>query len=656
MATFDWSQHQAEDTSGGATGGKFDWSQHEAEPDQEQDQQPTWSDYGKAALNAVQKGLATVDSYTGAPARAAIYAAETSPTEMGRPGAAISAFANQFGADPSKAATGDDIINAGGYVTPGSTAAKVAGFGADMLINPVNVLPVGEAVKGVASLAEKGLAPISTAVSDALGSSAARLAVKATGATGKQAAEFAPAAGRELLDRGIVNFADNPSAVAENAQKAMDAAEADKQALINGPLKNATVDRNSVYNSVRNTISQLSSDESKLGVVKHLESKLDDIASVGGKTGSDIPLSKSEDIRRGFDKAAKWSSNSDADTLEANKIVANAYRQAGENVATAVDPNLGAKFKAAKNTQSLLIPIQEAAEKRALQLQQSPHAGLLDIAAVTGGAEVGGHIGEAVAGPAGRLVGSAVGGVTGYGAKMLRPRYAAMGASALEGASKLATSIPQTVGYLSAPVSDLATRYAAIPGRPVPAMAQNQDDQNRSPALGKAHGGKIPGKAKVSGDSKQNDTVSIMASPGEGIIPRTHMTSKDAAHAFVEKMFAGGKARINPKSHMSDGGEVQDTGETLGSAIGFPGFPKPKPPKSDPPQFMSKGGVVKSKGPTAWAQRGLQNLGIYHPGHQERLLNDPKAKQLLIEASDMAPGSKAMKQIMNQIQKGWSAR
>lgn len=37
-------------------------------------------------------------------------------------------------------------------------------------------------------------------------------------------------------------------------------------------------------------------------------------------------------------------------------------------------------------------------------------------------------------------------------------------------------------------------------------------------------------------------------------------------------------------------------------------------------------------------------------------LNDPKAKQLLILASDLKSGSKAMKNIMNQIQKGWGSR
>lgn len=60
-----------------------------------------------------------------------------------------------------------------------------------------------------------------------------------------------------------------------------------------------------------------------------------------------------------------------------------------------------------------------------------------------------------------------------------------------------------------------------------------------------------------------------------------------------------------------------------------------------------------AKGPDAWAQQGIQKLGIQDNNISARLLQDPKAKQLLIQASDLTPGSKAMKNINDQIQKGW---
>jgi len=47
----------------------------------------------------------------------------------------------------------------------------------------------------------------------------------------------------------------------------------------------------------------------------------------------------------------------------------------------------------------------------------------------------------------------------------------------------------------------------------------------------------VPGKANVSGDSPKNDTVHAKLSPGEVILPRSVMQSKDpaqAAAAFVQ--------------------------------------------------------------------------------------------------------------------------
>jgi hypothetical protein len=66
--------------------------------------------------------------------------------------------------------------------------------------------------------------------------------------------------------------------------------------------------------------------------------------------------------------------------------------------------------------------------------------------------------------------------------------------------------------------------------------------------------------------------------------------------------------------------------------------------------------AMTSKGPDAWAQSGLKNLGIEDETISNRLLSDPKAKQLLIQASSFPPGSKGSKNIMQQLQKGWGAQ
>lgn len=59
------------------------------------------------------------------------------------------------------------------------------------------------------------------------------------------------------------------------------------------------------------------------------------------------------------------------------------------------------------------------------------------------------------------------------------------------------------------------------------------------------------------------------------------------------------------------------------------------------------------KGEAKWAQQGITNLGITDHGMISKMLQDPKAKQLLIQASDLTPNTPAYKAVQNQIQKGW---
>jgi hypothetical protein len=53
-------------------------------------------------------------------------------------------------------------------------------------------------------------------------------------------------------------------------------------------------------------------------------------------------------------------------------------------------------------------------------------------------------------------------------------------------------------------------------------------DYNPKQIINMLKGGQVPGKAKVSGDSPKNDTVSAKLSPGECVIPRSVMMHADA--------------------------------------------------------------------------------------------------------------------------------
>ncbi len=122
----------------------------------------------------------------------------------------------------------------------------------------------------------------------------------------------------------------------------------------------------------------------------------------------------------------------------------------------------------------------------------------------------------------------------------------------------------------------------------------------------KSEGGVIPGRAKVAGDSEVNDTVPLLGSPGEFIIPREIMMSDDPASAAADF--------IRQELAKEDGS------------------------KRDAP----------AKGEAKWAQDGAKKLGLDISSLPQ------EAHHLLVEASDLTVGSKRMNAIKEQIKKGWS--
>lgn len=99
-------------------------------------------------------------------------------------------------------------------------------------------------------------------------------------------------------------------------------------------------------------------------------------------------------------------------------------------------------------------------------------------------------------------------------------------------------------------------------------------------------GGKVPGKAEVPGDSRVNDTVPTMLSPGEIVIPRSIVDHPDAAklaaefvkhelgkHATVKAAMAQGGMQGDPKSlqelHQGydEANDTRDVYQKVGDAI-----------------------------------------------------------------------------------------
>lgn len=373
-------------------------------------------------------------------------------------GAALGAIGPAAVSPAGLAATGaaqgvgdTDINNAQDVLQAGKNAATGAGLN----------LGVGMAAEAAAPTIKAGLSSLGDDISSAGGwlrGKGEDLAEKATGATGKFAEKyFKPGTGRELLDKDIVNFGSSPSNIAENAQDALNAAEQRKAEIVQNQLSGVAVDRNTVRNYILNKMKSLSDDESQTGLVKALQSKIDDIdAQMPGDStevaadnaaesplSSEVPIGKSEEIRKGFDQNSKWDSATDAPTREANRIAANAYREAGEDALTTANPDLGAQFKADKTLQSKLIPVEAAASGREAQLSQSPLGGAGDMVSAASGGLLGGKPGAAAMVVAKRAV---------------MPRIASISAVSADQIGKIVAAAPARLGRFAAPLQAAAAR------------------------------------------------------------------------------------------------------------------------------------------------------------------------------------------------------
>lgn len=170
---------------------------------------------GSAALKPVVAAGRFVDSYTGAPTRAAIGAIQEGKNPF-------RAFGQQFGSDPDAAPTGKQIAAKAGLSTEGSISvplkgltgenykvspAGIAGFGIDVVADPTNFVPMGAIAKGGARLVGKTAA---TAANFVPGGKLATTAIDAT----KESLKGAKLAVNDLLNPRMAPDFEEMSAIA----------------------------------------------------------------------------------------------------------------------------------------------------------------------------------------------------------------------------------------------------------------------------------------------------------------------------------------------------------------------------------------------------------------------------------------------------------
>lgn len=351
----------------------------------------------------------------------------------------------------------------GGAVSPLSKALKGLSLAKQAAVAGA-VTGVGES-EGESALEDISAGVIGAATGGIFGKAASKLgssfkkgaeelAENATGATALQASKFKDGAGRELLDKGVVSFMDSPEDIAAKSDLAIKQAERTIDSALKAlDKKGVVVSVDKIVDSLQRKIDLWSQDPAKAPVVRKLMSVVDDIYNAGR---SNVKLSEAEITKRGYNNIAKnWL---DPDQGQAGKVAYLAYRDAVEEAAQIADPKIAQSFIGAKKVYALMNPIREAAERRALQLNQSPIGGLLDVAAATTGAITGG--------PA---TGLGAGAVTAAGRRALAPRAASTAAVTLDVASKLlseskalsqiATTNPTVVQY----IVEKITNFGALP-------------------------------------------------------------------------------------------------------------------------------------------------------------------------------------------------
>lgn len=520
---FDWDDYDDAPAAAAPAAGasKFNWDDHPDAPDSP----GAFDGLAKSAIDSLPAVGGVAGGILGTPLDAV----------SGPMGSVVGAAMGGYAGTAAK-----NLINR--YYDPASAPQTQA----DAMTQPI----IGGAQQGLMQGAGEVAAPYigsaAQGTADALKSFAAKKAIAATGATGAQAAKFAPDAGQALLDQGIVRFGNSQAKVAQNATDALDASgKKIGDILTDLDSKGATVDQSDVIDALRKRATDLGKRSSQYGVSDSLNKLADRMQSSIEASGgnSEIPLTEAEQIKREFQASANY--NSTPNDLSHAKEVAGIYRQAVEDAATKLDPKAGEAFAAEKKAYSLLSPVQEAAAKRASTVAQSPHGGLMDTVASIAGEGIGGIPG-AIAAPIAR--------------RAVATRIAPTLAAAADTAGNIAGAVP------------LMARRAVPIALQAPAAA-----------------------------------VPAAINSGEGAIMALPAAAKNDSNAATTSAVAQGA----PANRAPSGG------------------------------------------PDAWASQGIQKLGIQDAGLSSRLLADPKAKQLLIQASDLAPGSKAMKQIMSQIQKGW---
>lgn len=470
---------------------------------------------GKAAFRNVRQGLSMgladeLRAATRAPLKTIWEYGKQYLSDGGEPEGLIQSYKNyrdeERAADrtaehqyPAASIIGSSI---GGALIPGSSLKSMIAQGAIQGFGSSEEEDLGQLAKDTAMGAGVGTVvgalPIAMAgqrfeAGKSLTDAAEKFAENSTGATRNELkkikqsqAMFKPSAagevggGRELLDRKLIQFGDNPGDIAKRITSArQEASNQIGSVLKELDAQGGQVSIGDVTTKLQDRVNELEKIQGNEDLVKALNKEIDTLMTFEMNTPI-TSISEAELAKRAHQKRAKYNPNSETETSKqtATKYTAQAYREAGEEAAEKISPELTSQFKDAKRTYGMLEPIETAANNRAMTLAQSPFGGLLDLGAAGPGLAAAIH--QGLSGNLGTAAASmaAAGGMA-AGRKFGMPRAASSTAVASDKAGQLLLGGHPSTYPTSSAAYSTAKKYAApIARASVSSMTDYTTDQN----------------------------------------------------------------------------------------------------------------------------------------------------------------------------------
>ena len=309
---------------------------------------------------------------------------------------------------------------------------------------------IGGAVGGLAEGATLGLKKLG----ESMGRGAESLMTKATGATGKEAAKFKPGTGRALLENPDIKFWHTPADIARVTGEQLEASgNKMSQALSSLDDTGTTIPAEDLASLLSQRADALRQGPTK-PLANQIDSLVENIRGTAPTSTNKLQLNESGQLVLKPSQVEGWKRDygdliknwTDQTAGVANKEAYDVMKGTTEKIAQEAGGDIANVFNAAKEQYGTLMPVHEAAARRAGVTNQSPFGGLMDMQRLQAGAMMS---------PGNELPG---GFVATMASKIIAPRAANTTARSLNKVSNLIKTPPAMLGKFAPVIQNAAAR------------------------------------------------------------------------------------------------------------------------------------------------------------------------------------------------------